>query len=199
MFMIRALTVLVALLLLVAAVGCSTGVPKGDARFFEAGSKVSISSFFLASNADVLNFPAVDLDSKRQVVLKVRDLSEPFFPSYAAIDVPDGEDRGWETNQRWRSIVLKFTFRSSDGAILHTAVLSMAKDWEGGSESGSSSSRRGAYFRISPWSHFAFGALNPLPKVTDYDLVIDVLEPAQRKSDRLFIRAARPKVKQAQK
>lgn len=180
------LSVLIAATLFIA--GCATPIKKGDVDLYEHHGHGSIFTG-PARPGYVLRFPEVSIGSTNMTVIRVRNLPEPIFPTWADLDVPEEEanrySQNYNDNQPWRSAILQIQFKDTDGNAFFTKTLDFSKDWNGNSSPGRSNSHRCISVILSPWDD------PPYPQYLNYDLAIKVIRPSMRSKDKLTFSAFR--------
>jgi len=173
------------------AAGCVTTEKKGDVTLYHSNG---VSFAGPAMPGYGLVFPAVDLGRAGEQVIRVRDLPTPIFPEFGDIDVPKKEDDNYAADQPWRRVRLVITYRTPEGKVFYKRRVDL-RDWNGGSSPGKGSSRRSIGVRVSPWDGLESDA-HPL-LFLNYDLVVDVVRPSLRATDRMTLDAFTPEMRAA--
>jgi len=162
--------------------GCATVTRHGDVSLYDS-PRID----FLPQAVDVLEFPKTSLARVATYSYQVLNLPQEIYPRGFLLDVPENEDSRWAHDQPWRHCVIRVSLLTTDGKAFFSRRINFAKDWNGGSQEGSSSSRRKIWL---PFTDYDFNSgTSSLPEHRSYVLRLEVLSPSRRSSDQLEIEA----------
>jgi len=168
-----------ALPFILAFASCATTTKHGDATLIDNSTTFSLSSLGLRL-MDGLHFQEVSIGQIHTQTIRVRDLPQPIFPTWAEIEIPKEEQYSFRHDQPWRTTKLKVELKSISGEIFYDRLIDLSRDWNGNSSPGRSADRQ-IGIEITPWSRRG----STFPKLTSYDIVIHVTSASLRSTDAL--------------
>lgn len=169
-------------------IGCVTPTNQGDVKLYKYNGYGTI--FNSRIPCYVIRFPKIRIGSKKEFIIKVRNLPRPIFVDGVDLKVPTNEinryGKDYVNNQPWKFVKIQFLFKDMDGNVFFRKNVDFSKDWAGGAVMG----RPFAYSRIGVeifprdmWSAYDY---------KNYDLVIKVINPSKRSTDVITINAVCP-------
>ena len=156
--------------------GCATPkIRKGDAVFWESrGGFFSMSGYCMAFPQRIsLGFPG-------RTIIRIRDLPAPIFPHCISLEIPRAEADRYRNTQPWRRAVVKVEFRTIDGEVFFSKDLRFSKGF------GSQDITK-ARTRIAVCFIRSFADERALRQTTNYDVVVQVMQPSRRRADTIQI------------
>ncbi len=126
----------------------------------------------------------VPLDREATHVLQARNLPFPLYPTHLLISITPTEAE-LKRNFPWEKTRLRIEFRVPDGETFFSKEVALAAAEPGRSPG----TRHQLELQFRPVSPQSWKAPDTLPKFTDYDVVITILEPSKNKIHRATLYA----------
>ena len=164
--------------LYVCLAGCYARYPFGDVTY-------SIPKVVLGMGVPCMHFPSPDIRQPGRKIIRVRGLVHPDYPMYFALNVRRNENAKGATGQPWRALKFKLSFRTVEGRVVYSQEYDLSKVVTEGFPADDE-----VCLWIGERDRDGFGQPPAAPALHDYDMVIDVISPSSRKSDKLEIRSS---------
>lgn len=147
---------------------CSTAQRVGDAKL-----RIHRHYGFMSVPGYVLDLPAVNIGTRGEREIKVRNLPVPIYPEALYLKAPETHSRVLVSGP-WQATQLQLDIRTIDSRIIFSRSISLRRDM------------------VWPWYVDLYEnqyISNSLPPLRDYDLVLRVITPSSRVTDKVGLGA----------